>query len=156
MTARLDSSFESDLGEAILDGVESEFRDENGVAGEAVEQAREALRDFADQYDVEPLLSALEGPFVERRGDSVTVRWECTHPAAGYFEFGTPDNYEIDGDPVLSFVWTDPPAWVREEFDREADGWRVFFPDVDSGKGIEETRFMRWSLRWLRWQLEDR
>jgi hypothetical protein len=148
---QLDSGFEDNYREAVLDKMEQQLREE---ADEAVEQAREALRDFADQYNVQPLIDALEGPFIDRTRDRVTVRWRCPHPAAGYFEFGTPDHYTIDGNPVLSYVWEDPPAEIREEFDREGDGWRVFFASNDSGEGIEETRFMRWSLRWLRWQLE--
>jgi hypothetical protein len=147
----LGGDFEAKAREAMLDSAEATL----ASAGEdAVAQAEAALRDFADQYDVGPLIDALEGPTVTRDGDSVTVRWRCTHPAAGYFEFGTPDNYQIDGDPILSFVWTDPPQWVREEFDPEGDGYRVFFESVDSGEGIAETRFTRWSVRWLRWRLE--
>jgi len=151
MTLELDSDFEAALREAMLDSAEQTL----ARGGEqAVEQAREALRDFADQYDVEPIVEALSEPEVTRDGGSVTVRWRCDHPAAGYFEFGTPDNYTIDGDPTLSFVWTDPPQWVTEEFEREGDGYRVFFDAVDSGDGIAETRFTRWSVRWLRWQVE--
>lgn len=135
-----------------MDDVEQGVRDD---AVEAVDQAEAALQDFADEYNVQPLIDALEGPEVDRSDGTITVRWRCTHPAAGFFEFGTPDNYRIEGDPILSFVWEDPPQWVTEEFEREGDGYRVFFPEVDSGEGIAETRFTRWSVRWLRWQLED-
>lgn len=154
--ATLDSSFEDDLREAVLDDVEQKLVGQQGnLVHEAIQQSHEALKDFADQYNVEPIFESLEGPNVDRSNNSITVRWEFTHEAAGFFEFGTPDNYQIDGDPVLSFIWEDPPQWVTEEFEQEGDGYRVFFPEVDSGAGIEETRFTRWGLRWLRWQIQS-
>lgn len=153
----LDSNFEDALQEAMLDDVESKLVGQEGnLVHKAVQQSREALEDFADQYDIDAIWQSLSGPEVDRGDSSLTVRWSFEHPAAGYFEFGTPDNYEIPGDPILSFVWTDPPQWVTEEFEREGDGYRVFFSEVDSGDGIEETRFTRWGLRWLRWQLQGR
>ncbi|WP_435175649.1 hypothetical protein [Halorussus sp. AFM4] len=157
---KLDSDFEDQLREAVLDEAEHELIGQhNGLVHQAIQRSREALEQFADQYDVEPILQSLEGPEVDRTDDSITIRWRFSHPAAGYFEFGTPDHYDIEGNPVLSFVWTDPPAdaipWLRENFEREGDGWRVFLPEVDSGEGIKETRFTRRGLRWLRNQLEE-
>lgn len=162
MTATLDTAFERDLREALLDDVEYETVGRQGnLVHRAIQQSREALEDFSDQYNVGPIFDSLAGPEVERTQNRITVRWRFDHPAAGFFEFGTPDSYRIDGNPILSFVWTDPPQWVRQEFDqargsggRFASGWRVFFPSVDSGDGIAETRFTRWALRWLRFQLE--
>ena len=162
MTATLANSFENDLREALLDDVEHETVGRQGnLVHRAIQQSREALEDFADQYNVGPIFDSLEGPDVTRTGNRITVRWSFEHPAAGYFEFGTADNYTIEGNPVLSFVWEDPPQWVRQEFDQARDpggrfatGWRVFFHTVDSGDGIAETRFTRWGLRWLRFQLE--
>jgi hypothetical protein len=152
----LDASFEDDVEAAILDDVEHELVGGGGnLVHEAIQQSKEALQDFADQYNVGPIWQSLEGPEVDRTDESITVRWRFTHDAAGFFEFGTPDNYRIEGNPILSFVWEDPPEWVTEEFEPEGDGYRVFFSEVDSGEGIKETRFTRWGLRWLRWQLED-
>lgn len=158
--ATLEADFEAKAETAFLDDAEARLvGEEANLVFEAVQQSREALRDFADEYDVESIWQSLDGPEVERTGQSIAVRWRFTHPAAGYFEFGTPDHYPIEAnDTVLSFVWTDPPAdavpWLEENFEREGDGWRVFLREVDSGEGIEETRFTRWGLRWLRWQLE--
>ena len=155
---QLDSNFEQSLKEATLDEVEHELIGKhNNLVHQAVQQSRAALEEFADQYDVGPIFESLAGPEVERTDDSITVRWRFEHPAAGYFEFGTPDHYQIDGNPVLSFVWSGDavPEWVKDEFEREGDGWRVFFHQVDSGEGIEETRFTRRGLRWLRQQVED-
>jgi len=154
---KLDAEFETQLRESLLDEAEHQLIGKSGnLVHQAVQQSREALQRFGDQYDVDPIFESLEGPEVERTNDSITVRWRFAHPAAGYFEFGTPDHYDIEGDPVLSFVWEDPPEWVKDEFEREGDGYRVFFAEVDSGKGIEETRFTRRGLRELRRQLEAR
>jgi hypothetical protein len=152
----LESDFEAKAREAILDDVETELVGRRGnLVHEAIQQSREALMDFEDEYNVGPIWDSLEGPEVSRTDESITVRWRFTHEAAGFFEYGTPDHYEIEGDPILSFVWEDPPEWVTEEFEAEGDGYRVFFSEVDSGEGIKETRFTRWGVRWLRWQLED-
>jgi hypothetical protein len=157
MDVTLDEDFEDAAGEAVMDAVyDSLIGQRDNLVHEAIQQSREALEDFDDQYNVGPIWNSLSGPEVDRSDGEITVRWSFDHPAAGYFEYGTPDNYTIEGDPILSFVWEDPPAWVKDEFEREGDGWRVFFGEVDSGEGIAETRFTRWGLRWLRWQLEDR
>ena len=154
--ATLDSSFEDDLAEAVLDEVEHELVGKQGnLVHEAIQESKAALETFSTEYNVGPIFDSLEGPAVHRTSNSITVRWEFTHPAAGFFEFGTPDNYPIEGDPVLSFVWEDPPQWVTEEFEKEGKGYRVFFPEVDSGEGIPETRFTRVALRHIRWLMED-
>jgi hypothetical protein len=149
----LDRDFEAKAREAMLDDVEATLVGEaDPLVFDAIQQSHEALRDFSDQYPgVESVIESLGQPEVERDGDSVTVRWGWDHPAAPFFEFGTSE-HTIDGDPVLSFVWEDPPQWVREEFGREGDGWRVFFGSVEVS-GIDETRFTRIGLRWLRFQL---
>ena len=82
------------------------------------------------------------------------VRWGWSHEAAEFFEYGT-SAHTIDGDPVLSFVWEDPPAEIREQFSQARDaqgrftgGVRVFFSSVHVS-GIEETRYARHGLEWL-------
>mgnify|MGYP006282830555 CR=1 FL=1 len=145
----LESGFEDKLRAAILDDVEQQLREE--YLPQAIAQSHERLRSFSDQYDVEPIIDSLQEPIVERRGDRVVATWGWEHPAAPFFEFGTSD-HTIDGDPVLSFVWADPPDWVRDEFEREGDGWRVFFASVEVD-GIEQTRFVRAGIQWLTEQL---
>jgi hypothetical protein len=91
---------------------------------------------------------------VTRTEDSIeaTVGW--SHEAFPYFEFGTSD-HTIEGDPILSFVWEerhDPPEWVREEFDAEGDGYRVFLPEVEVA-GVRETRAVRDGLNQIRRQI---
>lgn len=160
---KLEAGFEDKIQAAAMDDVEQGLVGEQGnLVHEAIQQSREALMDFEDEYNVGPIWDSLEGPEVSRTDESITVRWRFAHEASGFFEFGTPDHYRIEGDPILSFVWEDPPQWVKREFDQARStggqfksGWRVFFPSVDSGEGIKETRFTRWGLRWLRWQLED-
>ncbi|MFC7175262.1 hypothetical protein ACFQL0_21380 [Haloplanus litoreus] len=100
-------------------------------------------------------------PQVERRRDRlvVAIGWESEQMAR--WEFGTSDHH-VDGDPVLSFVWSGPdvPQWVRKEFDQARDpsgqfrsGWRVFLPDVDVS-GLPESRAIRDAFNGLRRLLE--
>lgn len=150
--ATISQSFEADLADAVLDDVEHELVGQaDPLVFQAIQQSHEALRDFAGQYDVGPIIDSLELTDVERTADGLTVRWGWDHPAAPFFAFGTSD-HTVDGKPVLSFVWEDPPQEVREQFDREGEGWRVFFSSV-SVSGIDETRFVRIGLQWLRLNL---
>lgn len=154
----LDASFEADLQEALLDDAEGKLATEfDPIVYRAIEQAHKRLRDWGRErdYNVEPIIESLVQPTVDRSDGRLTIRWGWTHDAAGYFEWGTPSNYQIDGDPVLSFVWEDPPRWVKKEFDREGDGYRVFFQNVDSGRGIAETRFTRRCIEWLRQEVRS-
>lgn len=154
---RLEQSFEAGLREALLEDVERAAASErDNLVFQAIQEGHEHLRAWGQErdYDVEPIIESLGAPEVERSGNSVTVRWEYDHPAVEYFEFGTSDHV-VDGDPVLSFVWSadEAPRWVKKEFEREGDGYRVFFGSVEVS-GIAETRFIRHSLVWLRRQLD--
>jgi hypothetical protein len=147
----LEDGFEDALADALLDDAESKLID-GGIVGEARQAAHDRLRQYADQYDyrVDAIIESFELDTVERSDRTLTIRWGWTHEAAVYFEFGTSD-HTIEGDPVLSFIWEErhnPPEWVRENYEREGDGYRVFLPEVEVD-GVRETRFARRSLRYL-------
>lgn len=142
--ATLEPGFGAKLEAASLDAAEKLAREV--IAPEVQSHAHSLLDAYGQRYgyDVQSLIDAAETR-VERRNGSVVVRWGWPEPAI-YMEYGTPRHGPTDAD-VLSWVWEDPPAWVREEFDREGDGYRVFFPEVE---GLPESRFMRDTLNWLR------
>ena len=150
----LDSSFEADVREAVLDDAERELIGKEGnLIHQTVQRSHEVLRQYGDEndYDVEPIIESLVGPEVTRTNDSIEVRWGWEHEAAPHFEYGTSD-HTVDGDPVLSFIWEDAPAGIREMFphtERVDGDPRVFLPSVDVA-GLPESRFMRDALNWLR------
>lgn len=155
---RLDNSFEDKLQEALLEELEQKLIGESGnLIHQFVQQAHDVLREYGNthDYDVEPIIESLGQPQVERSDNSITITIGWDHPAAPHFEFGTSD-HTVEGDPVLSFVWSDPPSWVRKEFNQARggggqfeSGWRVFFAEVDV-QGLPESRFVRRALDWLR------
>lgn len=152
--------FKMDLRNAIVeDMMDNLDGDEGSLIDQAVGRAHKRLRDWGRErgYNVEPIIDSLQEPELTRKANGVVVTYGWEHEAAPYFEYGTADNYHIDGKPVLSFVWSGPnvPRWVKKEFDREGDGYRVFFSSVDSGQGIAETRFVRTSLEWLRQEVGE-
>lgn len=154
----LDSSFESDLKEALLDEVERELTGRQAnLVFQFVELVHSNLRSYGNRlgYDVESTIDSLGTPEVDRSGNtvSVTVGWESEQMSR--WEFGV-SPHTIDGEPILSFVWENPPDWVKEEFDQARSsggefesGWRVFFPSVDH-PGIPESRAIRDALNGLR------
>lgn len=155
MTATLGADFEDKLATATLDEAEHHLVGKpDNLVYQAIQQSHEALRDFSGEYDVESIIESMGGVEVDRTDDSITIRWGWEHPAAPYFEFGTSDHV-VNGQPVLSFVWEDPPPEIRQQFDQArtaggqfTSGWRVFFASVEVS-GIDETRFVRLGLRWL-------
>ena len=162
--ATLESGFEADLQEAVLDEAEREFIGRRAnLVFEFVELVHELLRAYGQRhdYDVESTIDSLGEPQVERTGDRLTIIVGWTSPQMARWEFGTSD-HTVDGDPVLSFVWSGPdvPQWVREEFDQARtsggqfrSGWRVFFSSVDVA-GLPESRAIRDALNGLRRLLE--
>ncbi|ELY96761.1 hypothetical protein C482_15341 [Natrialba chahannaoensis JCM 10990] len=156
MTFELENSFEADLREALLDDVEQRAREK--IAPEVQEYAHDVLEQYGQrhEYNVSTLIEAGQTR-VERREGRVFVRWGWPEPAI-YFERGTADHVvQTRNADVLSFVWEerhDPPQWVREEFDREGDGWRVFLPETNVD-GLPESRFIRDSLNYVRRQFES-
>jgi hypothetical protein len=160
--ATLESGFETKLREAVLDEAESELvgRQANLVF-EFVELVHARLRSYGRRhdYDVESTIDSLGTPQVERRDGRLTVTIGWQSPQMARWEFGTSD-HTVDGNPVLSFVWADPPQWVREEFDQARDdsgqfrsGWRVFFAEVEVS-GLPESRAIRDAINGLRRVLE--
>jgi hypothetical protein len=142
------AGFEDDAREAILDAAEDHARE--AIAPAVRDHAHEILAAYGreNDYDVSPIIEAGETS-VERRGDAVVVRWGWPEPAI-FFERGTVDHVvEARNAEVLSFIWEGPPDWVREEFEREGDGYRVFLPKVEVA-GLPESRFIRDTLNWLR------
>lgn len=155
---QLESDFKSKAAESILDKAETELVGKQGnPVYEAVQRVHDRLRAYGQEfgYDVEPLIDSFGGVDVQRSEGTLTIRWGWDHPAIEYFEWGTSD-HTVDGDPVLSFVWSrdEAPDWVAEEFEEEGDGYRVFLPEVEVA-GIEETRAIRDSLTWLRGELRS-
>ena len=140
-------SFEADARDALLDELEVYAREE--IAPAVQQHAHDILEAYGERndYDVESIIAAGETA-VDRRGDRVVVRWGWPEPAI-FFERGTVDHVvEARNADVLSFIWEDPPGWVREEYEREGDGWRVFLPKVEVS-GLPESRFIRDTLNWL-------
>lgn len=138
----LASDFESDLREAVMDDVQRELED--GLAEDAVEAAHDRLREVADRndYDVENVIGSFEGPDVVRQDGTITVKFEWTHEAAALFGYGT-DSHWIEGNPTLTFEW---PA-------SEGGPGGTVFRDRVHVSGIEESRYVRHGLRWLKNEL---
>jgi hypothetical protein len=153
----LSSSFEEDLRDAMLAEAERELVGKQAsLVYELVELVHTQLRAYGQRhgYDVESTIESLGQPTVDRSAGTVTVSigWQSKQMAR--WEFGTSD-HTVRGDP-LSFIWYDPPQWVREEFDqardtggRFASGWRVFLSETDVD-GLPESRAIRDSLRAFR------
>jgi len=155
---RLDAGFEGSLQEALLDDAEDKLvgRQANLVY-EVIELIHTRLRAYGQRhgYDVGSTIDSLAQPEVTRKDDSLTIRFGWESEQMARWEFGV-SPHTIDGNPVLSFVWEDPPGWVKSEFDQARSssgefqsGWRVFFSDVEH-PGIPESRAIRDSLRAFR------
>jgi hypothetical protein len=139
----LASDFESDLREAVMDDVQRELEDD--LAEDAVEAAHDRLRDVADRndYDVENVIDSLEGPDAVREDGAIAVTFEWTHEAAALFGYGTDDHW-VEGNPTLAFEW--PTS--------EGGPGGTVFRDRVHVSGIEESRYARHGLRWLKSELE--
>lgn len=160
---KLHGHFERKLEESLLEEAADEATGQQGLVMQAVAQSHVQLRRFKDEYNVEPIIDSFAitraGPVIDPVSGRVRVTWKYTHDATEYFEFGT-SFHRVDGNPILSFVWEDPPQWVTEVFDQARSsggqfrrGYRVFLSSVHVA-GIQETRFIRHGLRWLRHELE--
>lgn len=140
---QLDASFEADLRESVLDGAQEQIEDE--LAQEAIDASHDRLQEVAarNDYEVEPVIDTLDGPHVERQGDTIVVYWEWTHEAAIFFDQGTVD-HTVEGNPVLAF---DYPV---------ADGGPggTVFSAGHEVSGIEQSRFARAGVEHFRRRLE--
>jgi len=146
----LNSDFEDTVRDATLDVALRQAR-ETWVPA-MVAQSHERLRQYGgdNDYDVEPIIESLNQPRVTRDGDQIVARWGWSHEAAPFFDAGV-SPHTIEGDPILSFVWEDAPAGVREMFSgtERVDGDpRVFFESVEH-PGIPASHFVRRGLDWL-------
>lgn len=151
----LNRGFETDLSDAVLDNAEVQLiGGSDPLAFQFIQLVHERLRSYGRRYDydVESTIDSLGTPEVDRSGDriTVTVGWESDQMMR--WEFGV-SPHTIDGDPILSFVWEDAPAEVREQFSQARDdsgryqsGVRVFFASVDH-PGIPASRAIREALR---------
>ena len=149
----LDSSFEDDLREAVLDDVEHEMIGKpDNIVHQTIQRAHDILREYGSRndYNIEPIIESMDYD-VERSEGHLRIRIGWAHEAAPYFEFGTSD-HEVSGNPLLSFIWEDAPAAIHDMFpntERVDGDPRVFFSDVEVA-GLPESRFVRDALNWLR------
>jgi hypothetical protein len=145
---QLDSSFEGDLQEAILDQAAHELiGKQDNLVHEFIQDVHERLREYGARhdYDVDPIIESLGEPQLDRSGNSLTIRVGWGHEAAVYFEFGTSD-HTVDGDPVLVFEFDKQEyPYLAEMF---PDG-TAFLPDTNPS-GLPESRAIRDALNNLR------
>jgi len=138
---QLDSGFEADLEEALLKDVEQRLQDEVGPELKRVARENWEAYAAAQGYDIEHIWEDAEGPFVERDGDSITLRIEWPELTT-LFEYGV-SPHTIEGNPLLHFYWAEVDQWVKTE-------------SVDWGSetgGIPESRAIRDAMNWLRREL---
>lgn len=163
--AELESGFEGDLRDHLLDNAESELvGQQNNLIFRFIQVVHSNLRSYGRRngYDVEGSTESVEISSVDRGTASVSVTVTWTDPQMGRWEFGI-DEHTIRAQEAdtLAFVWQDPPGWVREEFDQARgsggqfqSGWMVFFESVEH-PGIPESRAIREALNGLRTLLRD-
>jgi hypothetical protein len=149
---KITSDFQEDLGDVLVEEAIDHLMADGGPVEQAIEQSHEILRAYGQRndYSVDSIIESLQEPEVERTANGFRIRWGWEAEHAPYFEWGTSDHV-VDGDPILSFVWSreDAPAWVAEEFEPEGDGYRVFFPQTEPSR-LPEARFARSVLDFLR------
>jgi len=143
----LDSNFEDNLREAVMDNVEQTVRDEIGP--ELKQVAQENFEAYASRngYDIDHIWKDAEGPIVEREGDKIQVRIEWPGLTA-LFEHGV-SPHTIEGNPLLSFIWEGPPEGTRppgapKHVKAQSVNW-----GSETG-GIPESRAVRDALNELR------
>lgn len=145
------ASFTVEGPDPVLDDAERRLVGESRpLVYQAMRVSHGTLRSYASRtdYDVEAIVDSFAGPEVDRSNGQLTVTWRWEHPAAVFMNNGTSD-HTIHGDPVLSFIWEDPPASAREKWPEEGDGVRVFVEQV-SVSGLPESRYVQAGLNWLR------
>lgn len=106
----LESSFEADFEQAILDDVEAKAED----IGEGLrETANDNWRAYASQqgYDLDHIIDSVEGPTVSRGATSVSIRLRWGG-LANLYEYGV-SPFTLEGSPLLQFFWDSPPEGTR-------------------------------------------
>jgi hypothetical protein len=156
----LDSSFEDDLQEALLDDVHAKA---SGIEGMMMLIAETNWRSYAESngYDIDHVWRDAESE-VEREADAVRISAEW--PFSAQFEHGVdPHTIEATNADVLAFPWPEMKGVefgnTGQTFDEVfAETWPVvFFPEVDWGSetgGIPAARAVRNMLRELRGELQ--
>lgn len=157
VTIEITADADGEIESALLDYAYQVFvGGEGNLVFQAVQRSQEALEAYGsgNGYSIESVQDSFTGVEARRSGSTITIGYGWDHPAAAYFERGTSD-HTIQGDPVLSFIWEDPPGWVREEFEQGrstigqfVSGWRVFLPEVDVS-GMPAARYIRAGFNWL-------
>jgi len=112
----LESSFESDLREAVLEEAEQEFIGRRAnLAFEFVELVHELLRAYGERhgYDVESTIDSLGEPQVKRSGDRLTITVGWNSPQMARWEWGV-EPHTITGSP-LHFYWEETDQWVMTD-----------------------------------------
>lgn len=145
---RLEDDFEDKMTEALVDATAEKLMSD--IIPRMIQQSHDVLEAYGSRndYNVQPVIDSLQEPELEKRDGGLTVTWGWEHEAAPYFEWGT-SAHTVEGNPILSWVWEDPPDWVKEQFEREGSGYRVFFTETEPS-GIPEARFARAALDFLR------
>ena len=145
----------------IVEQLADDLMGPNGLAQQAIDRSHARLREYADDYNVEPIIESLTvpraGPAFKPEAGEIGLEWEWTHPAADYFEYGTSD-HTVHGDNVLSFIWRDAPPAIHDMFpttERVQGDPRVFFQNVQVS-GISETQYVRYGTEWLQRELASR
>jgi hypothetical protein len=105
----LNSTFEDDLREAVVDRMEARAEE---LGQTWLDVAQDAFQSYAasNGYDIQHIWEDADGPFVERRRSSVTVRIQWPGLTA-LFEWGV-NPHVIRGNP-LAFRWESPPEGTR-------------------------------------------
>lgn len=156
--------FENDARDALLDKAENAlYAEPDNITYQFLRCANNNFEEYANRhdYDIHDIPASGHVTDTTRTTNSVssTVLWD--HPLTGIYEYGA-QPHTIEGNPILSFVWSDPPQWVKEKFPQGRDasgrfvsGWRVYFSSVNH-PGVPESRSIRGALQLLRLQLEGR
>lgn len=155
----LESTFEDDLKESLLDDVE---RKASGIEGMMMLIAETNWRDYANanDYDISHIYRDAESDF-DRTDDAVVI--EAEWPFSSQFEFGVdPHVIEAKDADMLAFPW---PEMEGEEFGNTGQNFEevfsetwpvVFFPKVNWGSetgGIPKARAIRNMLREIQGEL---
>jgi len=138
---QLDSSFESDLREALLDDIEETAREETAPDLLATAQAKWIAYAAEHGYSIEHIWQdAALAVDRDRRGVTIRIEWPAL---TALFEFGVAP-HTIDGNPLLHFYWAAKDQWIQTE-------------SVDWGSetgGIPEARAIRDALHEARRDLQ--
>lgn len=156
------AGFERNLQDSIMEDAEANlYGERDNIAFNFLQSANDNFRDYAARhgYDLESIIESGQVTDTSRGGRSVSATIEWTSGLAGIYEYGASE-HTINGDPILSFIWSDPPNWVKEQFPQGrtsggqfVSGWRVFFESVEH-PGVPESRAIRDALTFLELQTE--